>query len=79
MMELTVLHQGRSMGMLTVSIGVAVFPDHGVSPKDLMAAADAALYGAKRGGRNQVGVASLRNVESAAIPAALGYSAAGSS
>jgi diguanylate cyclase (GGDEF)-like protein len=52
MKELTVLHQGRSMGMLTVSIGVAVFPEHGVSPKELMAAADAALYEAKRGGRN---------------------------
>jgi diguanylate cyclase (GGDEF)-like protein/PAS domain S-box-containing protein len=77
MMELTVLHQGRSMGMLTVSIGVAVFPDHGVSPKELMAAADAALYEAKRGGRNQVGVALLKSVE-VAIPAA-GKSAAGSS
>jgi diguanylate cyclase (GGDEF)-like protein len=63
MTELTVLHQGRSMGMLTISIGVAVFPEHGVSPKELMAAADAALYEAKRGGRNQVGAASLKNVE----------------
>jgi diguanylate cyclase (GGDEF)-like protein/PAS domain S-box-containing protein len=78
MKELTVLHQGRSMGMLTVSIGVAVFPEHGVSPKELMAAADAALYEAKRGGRNQVGVASLKSVEEVAIPA-LGKSAAGSS
>jgi diguanylate cyclase (GGDEF)-like protein/PAS domain S-box-containing protein len=69
MMELSVLHQGKSMGMLTVSIGVAVFPDHGVSPKELMAAADAALYEAKRGGRNQVGVASLKSIE-AALPAA---------
>jgi diguanylate cyclase (GGDEF)-like protein len=78
MKELTVLHQGRSMGMLTVSIGVAVFPEHGVSPKELMAAADAALYEAKRGGRNQVGVASLKSVEEVAIPA-VGKSAAGSS
>jgi diguanylate cyclase (GGDEF)-like protein/PAS domain S-box-containing protein len=77
MMELTVLHQGRSMGMLTVSIGVAVFPDHGASPQELMAAADAALYEAKRGGRNQVGMASLKSVE-VALPAA-GKSAAGSS
>jgi diguanylate cyclase (GGDEF)-like protein/PAS domain S-box-containing protein len=76
MKELTVLHQGRSMGMLTVSIGVAVFPEHGVSPKELMAAADAALYEAKRGGRNQVGVASLKSVEEVAIPA-VGKSVAG--
>ena len=63
MKDLTVLYQGRSMGMLTISIGVAVFPEHGVSPKELMAAADAALYEAKRGGRDQVGVASLKSVE----------------
>jgi diguanylate cyclase (GGDEF)-like protein/PAS domain S-box-containing protein len=68
MKELTILYQGRSMGMLTVSIGVAVFPEHGVSPKELMAAADAALYEAKHGGRDQVVVASLKSVEAAATP-----------
>jgi diguanylate cyclase (GGDEF)-like protein len=47
--ELTILHQGKSMGMLTISVGVAAFPEHGMSPKELMAAADAALYKAKRG------------------------------
>jgi len=52
--ELTVLHQGRSMGMLTISVGVAALPQHGKSPKELMAAADAALYEAKRGGRDRV-------------------------
>jgi diguanylate cyclase (GGDEF)-like protein len=66
--ELAIMHQGRSMGMLTVSIGVAVFPDHGVSPKELMAAADAALYEAKRRGRDQVVVASLRSDEDVAAP-----------
>jgi diguanylate cyclase (GGDEF)-like protein/PAS domain S-box-containing protein len=67
MRELTILHQGKSMGMLTVSIGVAVFPDHGMSPKELMASADAALYEAKRRGRDQV-VASLKSVEEAGKP-----------
>jgi diguanylate cyclase (GGDEF)-like protein len=66
MKELTVLHQGRSMGMLTISIGVAVFPEHGTSPKELMAAADAALYEAKRNGRDQIAIASLKGVEDAA-------------
>jgi diguanylate cyclase (GGDEF)-like protein/PAS domain S-box-containing protein len=66
MKELTILHQGKSMGMLTVSIGVAVFPEHGVSPKELMAGADAALYEAKHRGRDQVSVASLKSVERAA-------------
>jgi diguanylate cyclase (GGDEF)-like protein/PAS domain S-box-containing protein len=67
--DLTVLHQGKSMGMLTISIGVAVFPEHGISPKDLMAAADAALYEAKRGGRDQVSVALLRSAAVAIPPA----------
>ena len=71
MKELTILHQGRSMGMLTVSIGVAVFPDHGTSPKELMTAADAALYEAKHRGRDQVSVASSKSVEEAAMPGAV--------
>jgi diguanylate cyclase (GGDEF)-like protein/PAS domain S-box-containing protein len=70
MKELTVMHQGRSMGMLTTSIGVAAFPDHGLSPKELMAAADAALYEAKRAGRDQVVVAVSSGVEEMVIPGA---------
>jgi len=68
MKDLTVLHQGRSMGMLTISIGVAVFPEHGASPKELMAAADAALYEAKRRGRDQVGVATVSSAGDAVVP-----------
>ena len=70
MKELTVLHQGRSMGMLTISVGVAVFPAHGTSPQELMAAADAALYEAKRNGRDQVALASLKSVEEAGMHSA---------
>jgi len=55
--ELTVLHQGQSLGAITVSIGVAAVPQHGTSPKDLIEAADAALYCAKRDGRDRVVVA----------------------
>jgi diguanylate cyclase (GGDEF)-like protein/PAS domain S-box-containing protein len=57
--ELTVLHQGHSLGMITVSVGVAALPDHGTSPKDLLEAADAALYRAKREGRDRVVDATL--------------------
>lgn len=39
---------------VTISVGVAVLPDHGPGADALMAAADAALYSAKRAGRNQV-------------------------
>jgi diguanylate cyclase (GGDEF)-like protein len=42
MRELNIMHQGKSLGMVTFSVGVAGFPEHGMSPKDLMAAADAA-------------------------------------
>ena len=70
--ELTIHHQGRPMGMLTVSIGVAAFPEHGLSPKELMAAADAALYEAKRGGRDQVAVAPTRAIEEEGLPESAG-------
>lgn len=55
--ELPVLHQGQSLGMVTVSVGVAELPEHGTSPKELIEAADAALYRAKREGRDRVVVA----------------------
>ena len=52
--ELTVLHHGQSLGMITVSIGVAALPLNGTLPAELIAAADAALYRAKREGRDRV-------------------------
>jgi diguanylate cyclase (GGDEF)-like protein len=42
---------------LTVSIGVATYPDHGDSFVSLIEAADKALYRAKQTGRDQVCVA----------------------
>ncbi|MGB2604637.1 MAG: diguanylate cyclase [Candidatus Sulfotelmatobacter sp.] len=69
MKELTVLHLGRSMGMVTISIGVAALPQHGKSPKELIAAADAALYEAKRGGRDQVVTALSPAIEEATTQA----------
>jgi diguanylate cyclase (GGDEF)-like protein/PAS domain S-box-containing protein len=70
MRELSIMHQGRSLGMVTFSVGVAAFPEHGMSPKELMAAADAALYEAKRGGRDRVMVAASKQVEETTTPAA---------
>jgi diguanylate cyclase (GGDEF)-like protein len=39
---------------VTVSIGVAGFPEHGDAPEKIIGSADAALYQAKRDGRNRV-------------------------
>jgi diguanylate cyclase (GGDEF)-like protein len=39
---------------MTVSIGVAVFTEHGDNPESLIKSADGALYKAKKGGRNKV-------------------------
>jgi len=55
--ELAVLHHGRSVGLVTVSVGVAALPDHGTCAKALLEAVDAALYRAKRDGRDRVAVA----------------------
>ena len=44
-------------GSVTMSIGLAESPSHGTTVGTLLAAADSALYRAKRGGRNSVEVA----------------------
>jgi diguanylate cyclase (GGDEF)-like protein/PAS domain S-box-containing protein len=44
----------RLLEPVTLSVGVAVFPEDGLQIEDLMAAADEALHQAKETGRNQV-------------------------
>jgi len=51
---LEVEHESRRIGPVTLSIGVAMLPDHGDSGQAVLQAADAALYQAKRAGRNRV-------------------------
>jgi diguanylate cyclase (GGDEF)-like protein len=45
---------GRKLDRVTVSIGVASLPAHATEPSELITSADAALYEAKRGGRDRV-------------------------
>jgi diguanylate cyclase (GGDEF)-like protein len=55
--DLFVQHRGQALGAVTVSLGVAAFPEHGSTAEALLSAADAALYRAKQEGRNRVVVA----------------------
>lgn len=50
-------HNQRDLGTITLSAGVALFPDHGRSVDELFHVADAALYQAKKDGRDRVTVA----------------------
>ncbi|HEV8356124.1 MAG TPA: GGDEF domain-containing protein [Gemmatimonadales bacterium] len=49
--------QHPEFGVATLSFGIAEAPRHGRSPTAILAAADSALYAAKRGGRNLVEIA----------------------
>jgi diguanylate cyclase (GGDEF)-like protein len=49
---------------VTLSAGVAAFPDHGGGREELIRAADTGLYAAKQAGRNQVFLAELARTTS---------------
>lgn len=55
--QLHLAHRGRTLGTVTVSLGLAVYPEHGASWSELCNAADHALYQAKEEGRDRVVVA----------------------
>ena len=52
--HLQIRHHGRLLGSITLSLGVAEFPTQGPSGDALLRSADAALYRAKKAGRDQV-------------------------
>ncbi len=52
-------HRGLSLGRITMSIGLAMFPDHGTTADELLRTADQALYKAKRSGRDRVVIADI--------------------
>jgi diguanylate cyclase (GGDEF)-like protein/PAS domain S-box-containing protein len=54
-------YKNRSLGMVTLSVGVATFPEHGDSSEELLKAADQCLYKSKAGGRDQVTLAARRS------------------
>ena len=50
---LVLSERGSALGGVTISLGVASYPEHAQRGEDLIKRADEALYRAKRGGRNR--------------------------
>ena len=50
----TAIQEGSNTLRVTASFGVAAFPTHGTTQRQIISAADAAQYAAKAAGRNQV-------------------------
>lgn len=55
--RLQVTHRGQTIERISVSLGVAAFPDHGHDASTVLAAADEAQYVAKAAGKDQVRIA----------------------
>ena len=57
--SMTLDYRAQQLGQVTVSVGVASFPEHGMTVEAVLGAADCALYQAKGHGRNCVMLAEL--------------------
>ncbi|NJP07091.1 MAG: GGDEF domain-containing protein [Chloroflexaceae bacterium] len=56
---IVVEYEGQMIQNISVSVGVASFPDHGIAVDAVLRTADQALYQAKRNGRNCVVLADV--------------------
>jgi len=52
--HLRVQHRSQELGTVTLSLGIAVLPEHGSTAEVILRAADTALYRAKAEGRDRV-------------------------
>ncbi len=60
--NLQLSHNSQPLGIITISMGIASFRDHGNDPSTLINAADEALYRAKHEGRDRVCLATTRQL-----------------
>ena len=59
--KLEIRYKNHALGRITLSIGVASFPEHGQTSEELLKAADQCLYKSKAEGRDKVTVATRRS------------------
>jgi diguanylate cyclase (GGDEF)-like protein len=65
---LRVSYKNKPLSQVSLSIGLAAYPDHGKSLDALLKAAETALYRAKAAGGDQIAVAPLDDGSSGAAP-----------
>ncbi|MBC8007132.1 MAG: diguanylate cyclase [Prolixibacteraceae bacterium] len=61
--DLHVTHNGKTLGSITASIGLAMYPHNGETVKAIVQSADKALYEAKGAGRDRLAVASAEVIQ----------------
>jgi diguanylate cyclase (GGDEF)-like protein len=61
--QLSLNYLGKPIGRITISLGIALFPEHGEDMDTLLRAADEALYDAKGAGRDRVVVSTEEKAE----------------
>jgi diguanylate cyclase (GGDEF)-like protein len=64
--EISMTFRRQTLGPLSISVGIATLPVHGVDGASLIHAADLALYRAKREGRDRVVIAEQPEASSVA-------------
>jgi len=66
--NLQISHRGQTLRKVSISVGIAAFPNHGELAQQIINAADAALYRAKHNGRDQVVIAGANQEALASAP-----------